>query len=63
MLFNNTIFDQRKPVKQTEFFEYAAITVSLLLNPKLTIKVWEQTVEYMDRLYDTGSMRNTDMER
>ena len=63
MLFNNTIFDQRKPVKQTEFFEYAAITVSLLINPKLTIKVWEQTVEYMDRLYDTGSMRNTDMER
>mgnify|MGYP003656176422 CR=1 FL=1 len=62
MLFNNTIFDQRKPVKQTEFFEYAAITVSLLINPKLTIKVWEQTVEYMDRLYDTGSMRNTDME-
>jgi hypothetical protein len=62
MLFNNTIFDQRKPVKQTEFFEYAAITVSLLINPKLTIKVWEQTVEYMDRLYDTGSMWNTDME-
>ena len=62
MLFNNTIFDQRKPVKQTEFFEYAAITVSLLINPKLTIKVWEQTVEYIDRLYDTGSMRNTDME-
>jgi hypothetical protein len=62
MLFNNTIFDQRKPVKQTEFFEYAAITVSLLINPKLTIKVWEHAVEYMDRLYDTGSMRNTDME-
>jgi hypothetical protein len=62
MLFYNTIFDQRKTVKQTEFFEYAAITVSLLINPKLTIKVWEQTVEYMDRLYDTGSMRNTDME-
>ena len=62
MLFNNTIFDQRKPVKQTEFFEYAAIRVSLLINPKLTIKVWEQTVEYMDRLYDTGSMWNTDME-
>ena len=62
MLFNNTIFDQRKPVKQTEFFEYAAITESLLINPKLTIKVWEQTVEYMDRLYDTGSMWNTDME-
>ena len=63
MLFNNTIFDQRKPVKQTEFFEYAAITVSLLINPKLTIKVWEQTVEYMDRLYDTGSLRNSDLER
>ena len=39
MLFEKTIFDDRKAVKQKEFFEYASITVPLLINPEMTIKV------------------------
>ena len=63
MLFEKTIFDDRTPVKQKEFFEYASITVLLLINPEMTIKVWERTIEYINKIYDTGSLRNSDLER
>lgn len=63
MLFEKTIFDERTPVKQKEFFEYASITVPLLINPEMTIEVWERTVDYINKIYDTGSLRNSDLER
>ena len=63
MLFENTIFDDRKAVKQKEFFEYASITLPLLINPEMTIKTWERTIEYINKIYDTGSLRNSDLER
>ena len=63
MLFEKTIFDDRKPVKQKEFFEYASITIPLLINPEMTIKVWERNIEYINKIYDTGSLRNSDLER
>ena len=63
MLFENTIFDERKPVTQKEFFEYASITVPLLMNPKQTIKVWEKTVDYINKVYDTGSLRDSNLGR
>ena len=63
MLFEKTIFDDRKSVKQKEFFEYASITIPLLINPEMTIKTWERTIEYINKIYDTGSLRNSDLER
>jgi hypothetical protein len=63
MLFEKTIFDDRTPVKQKEFFEYASITLPLLINPEMTIKTWERTIEYINKIYDTGSLRNSDLER
>jgi len=63
MLFEKTIFDDRRFVKQKKFFECASITVPLLINPEMTIKVWEQTVDYINKIYDTGSLRNSDLER
>lgn len=63
MLFEKTIFDNRKSVKQKEFFEYASITLPLLINPEMTIKTWERTIEYINKIYDTGSLRNSDLER
>jgi len=62
MLFDETIFDNREAVKQTEFFEYASITIPLLINTELTIEVWGRTVDYMNGVFDGGSLRNSDME-
>jgi hypothetical protein len=62
MLFEKTIFDNRKSVNQREFFEYAHITLPLLMNPKLSIKIWEQTVKYMNDAYDRSGLRDSDLE-
>lgn len=62
MLFQNTIFDDRLVVNQKEFFEYASITVPLMINPQMVIRLWEHTVSYINMAYDKSSLRNSDLE-
>ena len=42
LMFEDTIFDNTKPVEQTECFEYARILIPLNQNPKMTILIWER---------------------
>jgi hypothetical protein len=63
MLFENTIFNNKKAIKQYDFFQYASITVPLLINTEMSIKVWEGTVDYINKIYDKGSLWNSDLER
>jgi hypothetical protein len=41
-LFENTIFNNEKVVKQTECFEYAKILVPLNTNLDLTLIIWDK---------------------
>jgi hypothetical protein len=58
-LFDDTIFDNTKPVKQTEMFQYARILIPLNKNPQMTILIWERLLDMMG---DGSSLRNSDME-
>jgi len=60
LMFEDTIFDNTKPVQQTEMFEYARILVPLNQNPKMTILIWERLCKMLS---DESSLRNSDMER
>jgi|TARA_B110000908_G_scaffold63955_1_gene77788 hypothetical protein len=58
-MFDGTIFDNTKPVIQTEMFQYARILIPLNKNPEMTILVWEKLCEMLS---DESSLRNFDME-
>ena len=60
-MFENTIFDNTRPVKQTEMFEYASILIPLNKNPKMTILIWERLCNMLSD-EDESSLRNSDME-
>tara|TARA_B100000768_G_C11258951_1_gene367813 strand:- start:17 stop:211 length:195 start_codon:yes stop_codon:yes gene_type:complete len=60
-MFENTIFDNTKPVKQNEMFEYANILIPLNKNPKMTILIWERLCKMLSD-EDESSLRNSDME-
>lgn len=62
MLFNKTVFDNTKPCKQTESFQYfVPILLPLNTNPKQTIKLWERLIELLSD-GDASSMWDIDME-
>lgn len=61
LMFENTIFDNTKPVQQTEMFEYASILIPLNKNPKMTIFIWERLCKMISE-QDESSLRNSDME-
>ena len=61
LMFENTIFDNTRPVKQTEMFEYASILIPLNKNPKMTILIWERLCKMLSD-EDESSLRNSDME-
>ena len=62
-MFENTIFDNTKAVKQTEMFEYASILIPLNKNPKTTILIWERLCKMLsDEDEFESSLRNSDME-
>jgi hypothetical protein len=60
-MFENTIFDNTKPVKQTEMFEYASILIPLNKNPQMTILIWERLCKMLSD-EDESSLRNSNME-
>ena len=39
LMFEDTIFDNTKPVNQTEMFQYASILIPLNKNPQMTILI------------------------
>jgi len=59
LMFEDTIFDNTKPVNQTEMFQYASILIPLNKNPQMTILIWERLC---DMLGDESSLRDSDME-
>ena len=63
LMFENTIFDNTKPVKQKEMFQYASILIPLNKNPKMTILIWDRLCKMIsDEDEFESSLRNSDME-
>jgi len=62
-MFENTIFNNTKVVKQNETFEYAHILIPLNAKPELTMLVWERLFKLMgEGEDDESSLWNSDME-
>ena len=61
LMFEDTIFDNTKPVNQTEMFQYASILIPLNKNPQMTILIWERLCKMISD-EDESSLRNSDME-
>ena len=62
-MFEDTIINNEKAVKQTEHFEYANILIPLNKNTDFTLIVWERLFKLIEKQdEDEGSLWNSDME-